>query len=90
MHTTLEPVGNPADQSAALAFQLVVPVVGPCQLSVQVAAALGWAVATSATPVAPIDARATVNAAAARLSPCNFAFGSIFDTVCPPTLVIAD
>jgi hypothetical protein len=58
MHTTLELVGNPDDQSVETAFQLVVPDVGPCLLSVQVAAALGVAATTATAPAEPNDARA--------------------------------
>ena len=56
MQTTLELPGNPADQLALLAFQSVVPVEGPCQLSVQVASAAAEVADISANePARPSD-----------------------------------
>ena len=64
MHTTLEPPGNPDDQSVAAAFQLVVPVLGPTQLSVHVGevAPLGVAVTDAAMPAVASDPAASATA----------------------------
>jgi hypothetical protein len=65
MQTTLELVGKPLLQFPALAFQLVVPVTGPCQLSVQVGSApAGDDERTVAAPTDPNGANVMAAAAA--------------------------
>jgi hypothetical protein len=70
MQTTLLLVGKPLDQSDELAFQLVVPLEGPTQLSVQLgSAALGVADTTATAPADPSDAATTSPAMAALRTP---------------------
>jgi hypothetical protein len=65
MQATLEPSGIPSDQLEALALQLVVPLSGPIQLSVQAGwALLGDAVASAMTPTEPKVPIASASAAA--------------------------
>jgi len=71
MQTTLVEMGKPVDQLDELAFQLMVPLVAPVQLSVQAGgvAPLGVADTREATPAVPNDAAAMVTAMKALRNP---------------------
>jgi hypothetical protein len=59
------------DQYVELALQLVTPVFGPCQLSVQAGwALLGVSVAKATTPIDANEATTTASAAPALRNPC--------------------
>jgi len=83
--TTLDEVGKPDDQFVALAFQSVVPVTGPCQLSVHVGwlAPLGVAVASTTAPADPIDAAAITTAMKILRNP-TMVICSVSGSVCRP------
>jgi hypothetical protein len=63
MQATLDGPGKPLDQFEALAFQLVVPVLGPTQLSVQAGCATAGVAVATISPIEEMDPMAMVSAA---------------------------
>jgi len=82
MHTTELVPGKPALQSDALAFQLVVPATGPCQLSVHAGGCAPFGMADpSATPVKPNDTHTRGTAVTTRGEPRNQRPGSALEDI---------